>query len=531
MFKVFVADKLAAEGIAALKEYPELEIDFSPGLEVDAAVVHAADADAIIVRSETKIRGKLLDAARRLRVVGRAGIGVDNIDLDATTERGIVVLNTPDANATTTAELAIAHLFALSRQLTEADRSVRGGKWERGKFMGSEVTGKVLGIIGFGTIGRLVAERARGLKMRVLGFDPFVNPETFAEHGVECQALETLLAQADYITLHCPLTDDTRNLLSAERLRALKRGARIINCARGGLIDEAALLEQVTNGHLAGAALDVFEQEPPGDSPLFAQSKIQFTPHLGASTQEAQTAVGVEIAHQIAAFLLRGEVRNAVNLKSITPDRLAQLAPYQRLARSLGKLVSLMCCGPVTELELGLFGRAAELEAQPLVCEAIAGLLQDHLATPINRVNALPLAKRQGIRVSETKSDESKDYLAVVRVRVRGRSEQGPVCLEGTLFDERHPRLVRVNDYEIEAVLDGHVVMTRHADRPGVIGAIGETLGRAGINITRMQVGAAEGKDRAIAVLGVSQTLADETLAGLAAIPAIDRVLQVNFSG
>lgn len=528
MFKVFVADKLAAEGIAALKEYPQLAIDFTPGLEVDAALSHAADADAIIVRSETKIRGKLLDAAKKLRVIGRAGIGVDNIDLEATTERGIVVLNTPDANATTTAELAIAHLFSLSRQLPEADRSVRGGEWARSKFMGSEVSGKCLGIIGFGTIGRLAAERARGLRMRVLGFDPFVNPETFSEYGVECVSLDELLRQADYVSLHCPMTDDTKNLLSAERLKAMKKGARLINCARGGLVDEQALVAVIESGHLAGAALDVFATEPPGASPLFAHPRIQFTPHLGASTQEAQTAVGVEIAHQVAAFLLRNEVRNAVNLKSISADHLARLAPYQKLARNLGKLLSLMLDGAAQEVELGLFGRAADLESQPLLCEVVAGLLQDHLSTPINRVNALTLARRQGIKVSETKASDSKDYLAVVRVR--GRSEHGAVCLEGTLFDERHPRLVRVNDYAIEAVLEGQLVMTRHADRPGVIGAIGEILGREGINITRMQVGAAEATERAIAVIGVSQSLRDSTLIALEAIPAVKKVLQVNFA-
>lgn len=527
MFRVFVADKLAPEGIAALKQYPEIAIDFTPGLEVDAAIPHAAEADAIIVRSETKIRGSLLEAAARLRVVGRAGIGVDNIDLDTATERGIVVLNTPDANATTTAELAIAHLFSLSRQLPEADRSVRAGEWARSRFMGSEVTGKTLGIIGFGTIGRLVAERARGLRMRVLGFDPFVTPETFTGHGVEGVTLDALLQQADYVTLHCPVTEDTRNLLNAARLASMKQGARLINCARGGLVDETALLELVNRGHLAGAALDVFAKEPPGDSPLYAQPRIQFTPHLGASTQEAQTAVGVEIAHQIAAFLLRGEVRNAVNLKSIAPERLAQMAPSLRLARHLGKLLSLMTDGPLQEVEVGLFGRAAELEAQPLICEAIAGIFQDHVATPINRVNALPLARRHGIKVSESKSSESRDYLSVLRVR--GRTAQGGICVEGTLFDERHPRLVRVNDYEIEAVLEGRLLMTRHADRPGVIGAIGEILGRAGINITRMQVGAAEGKERAIAVLGVSEAVGDDALAALSRIEAIDRILQVNF--
>jgi len=528
MIKVFVADKLAKEGIAALAQYPELTVDFCPGLDVEAAIPHIADADAVIVRSETKIRGKLLDAAQRLRVVGRAGIGVDNIDLDGTTERGIVVLNTPDANATTTAELAIAHLFSLSRALPAADRSVRDGKWERSKFMGSEVSGKTVGVIGFGTIGRLFAERARGLKMRVLGFDPFVNPQTFADYGVERMELDALLAVADYVTLHCPMTNDTRNLLSAERMRAMKKGARIINCARGGLVDEAALLELVQGGHLAGAALDVFDKEPPGESPLFGCPNIQFTPHLGASTEEAQTATGVEIAHQIADYLLKGEVRNAVNLKSVPAERLAQLEPYLRLARRLGKLMSGMLDGPLQEVEIGLYGQAAEFDSQPLVAEALAGLLQDHLATPINRVNAAHLARRQGIRLAETRAADTRDYLSVIRVE--GRFAGGRRCLEGTLFDGRHPRLVRVNDYAIEAALEGHLVVTRHADRPGVIGALGELLGRGGINISRMQVGAAEGRDWAIAVLGVSRSLSEAEMAEIAAIPAVDKVLQVNFA-
>ena len=528
MFKVFVADKLAQEGIKALQQYPELEIDFTPGLSVEEAMPHIADADAVIVRSETKIRGPLLKAAGKLRVVGRAGIGVDNIDLDASTERGIVVLNTPDANATTTAELAIAHLFSLSRQLPEADRTTREGQWLRSKFMGSEVSGKTVGIVGFGTIGRLFAERARGLKMQVLGFDPFVNPQTFTEHGVECVDLEALLARSDYVTLHCPMTKDTRNLLNAERLRAMKKGARLINCARGGLVDEAALLEVVNEGHLAGAALDVFEKEPPGASPLFGNPRIQFTPHLGASTEEAQTATGVEIAHQIAAYLIHGEIRNAVNIKGVPPERLARLAPYLELAKRLGRLLAGMVDGPVQEVEVGFFGQAAELDQQPVTAAVVAGLLQDHLELPINRVNAAHLARRQGIRLSEVKSDEVRDYQSVLRVTAC--TEAGRRCLEGTLFDQRHPRLVRVNDYALEAPLEGYVVFTRHADRPGVIGALGELLGREGINISRMQVGAAEGRETAIGMLGIARPLTDAQLEAIGRIPAIDKVMQVDFT-
>lgn len=528
MYKVFVADKLAPQGIAALEEYGELAVDFTPGLKVEEAIGHARDADAIIVRSATKLRGELLEACEKLRVVGRAGIGVDNIDVAAATERGIVVLNTPDANATTTAELAIAHMFSLSRHIPDADRSVRAGEWTPTKFLGAEMTGKTVGIIGFGTIGRLVAERCRGLKMKVIGYDPFVTEANFVEHGVEVRDLDTLLAEADYVTLHCPVTDDTRGLLGAERLALMKSGARLINCARGGLVDEAALAAALTSGKIAGAALDVFEKEPPTESPLLELPSVCFTPHLGASTHEAQTAVGVQIAHQIAAYLIRGEVVNAINLPSIAPEKLKQLGPYLVLARKLGTLLCLMCEGALSELSIGLYGRAAELDPHPVANAALVGLLQDHLSTPVNQVNARHLARRQGINITELSSAESRDYVTVVRIS--GTTAAGTLCLEGTLFDERHPRLVRVNDYLIESELEGQIVMTRHADRPGVIGAIGALLGHEGINITRMQVGiASDDETQAIAVVGVSNELSEATMESLAGIDAINKVLQVRF--
>ena len=527
MYKVFIADKLADVGVEALKKYSEIDIDFAPGLSVEQAIPHAADADAIIVRSETKIRGELLDAAQKLRVVGRAGIGVDNIDLDATTERGIVVLNTPDANATTTAELAVGHMFSLSRHLPSADASVRGGKWERSKFVGAELSGKTVGVIGFGTIGRIFASRCLGLKMRVLGFDPFVTPTTFGEAGVEGVDLDTLLERCDYISLHCPVTDDTRGILSRERMSAMKQGARIINCARGGLIDESALIDLVNEGQLAGAALDVYDNEPPKDSPLLDVPNILFTPHLGASTHEAQTAVGVEIADQIAAYLIRGEVNNAVNTASVAPEQLQQLEPHMRLAKNLGKLLSLMVEEPLTELSIGYYGHAAKIDKGPVSNEALVGLPQSHLSVPVNQVNASHLARRQGIQLTEMASEESRDYLS--SIRVTGNADNYSLCLEGTLFDERHPRLVRVNDYEIEAVLEGHVVLTRHDDRPGVIGAIGEILGRKGINIRRMQVGLANDKEQAIAVIGVKDSLDSDTLDEIREIPAINRILQTRF--
>ena len=528
MYKVFVADKLAPEGVATLQAHPELEVDFSPGLANTEARAHIRDAHAVIVRSATKIRGELLAAATQLTVIGRAGIGVDNIDIDTATERGILVLNTPDANATTTAELAIAHMFALSRHLPEAHRSVRAGEWTPPKFVGTELAGKVVGIIGFGTIGRLVAARCRALKMVVVGHDPFVTESTFAEHGVAVRDLDALLAEADYVSLHCPVTDDTRGLLDARRLHLMKADARLINCARGGLVDEAALAAALTNEELGGAALDVFASEPPGDSPILDAPNVVFTPHLGASTHEAQAAVGTEIASQIAAYLIRGEVQNAINLPNVRPENLRQLNPYLQLARKLGKLLSLMSEGALHELSIGMFGRAAELDAHPIANEALIGLLQDHLSVPVNQVNAGHLARRQGITVTELSSADSRDFLTTLRVS--GSSASSTLCLEGTLFDERHPRLVRVNDFVIESELEGQLVMTRHADRPGVIGAIGALLGREGINITRMQVGiASDDNSQAIAIFGVSKPLSETTMAALGAIDAINKVLQAGF--
>ena len=337
--KIFIADEIAAEGVAYLKEHTDYHIDFSPKLPQEQICEHIQDADAVIVRSATSIRGKVLKAARNLKVIGRAGTGIDNIDVNTATERGIVVVNTPDANATTTAELAIAHMLSLCRHLPAADCSVRQGKWERSKFNGTEIAGKTLAIIGFGTIGRIVANRALGLKMNVIAYDPFVTESVFTDAGVEAMNFDALLPIADIITLHCPLIDKTRDLINAETISRMKPGARLINCARGGLVNESALYEALQSGHLAGAALDVFANEPPQNSPLFELDNIVFTPHLGASTEEAQTAVGIGIAKQVAAFLKDGEAINAVNLPRIPASEVARLKPWLELAHKMGHLL------------------------------------------------------------------------------------------------------------------------------------------------------------------------------------------------
>ena len=523
--KIFIADKISTKGVEGLQG--EFDVDFTTGLSEDEVCKHVSGVDAIIVRSTTKITSKILDCADQLKVIGRAGIGVDNIDVVSATERGIVVLNTPDANATTTAELAIAHMLSLSRHLPDADRSVRAGEWKRSAYVGTEIAGKILGVIGYGTIGRIVASRGLGLKMRVLAHDPFVTSSVFEADGVEPEEIDTLLANADFVTLHCPATESTRNLLSRERLASMKPGARVINCARGGLIDEEALYDLLSDGQLAGAALDVYAQEPPNGSPLLTLPNIAFTPHLGASTAEAQEAVGIEIAHQVATYLNNGEPINAINLAGVSADELSRSRPYQQLACRLARLLVLLSPGALQQVEVAVQGRAAELDPHPVAVEALVGLLSEHHSTPVNQVNALHIAKRQGITLVESRSAETYDYMSLVTIT--GRHENGVVSISGTLFDERHPRLVRINSFDIEAHLEGHLLITLHDDKPGVIGSLGAILGQANINITRMQVGIADNGNEAIAMLEVSEPLSDALVHEVYALDPIRQTIQISL--
>ena len=527
MKKVLVADDIAEEGVDYLRSQPGIAVDVRLGMKEPELCERAVAYDAIIVRSATKITRKVLEAAKQLKVVGRAGIGVDNIDVDAATEQGVVVINTPDANAVSAAELAIAHLLSLCRRLPAADRSVRAGEWKRSLFTGTEVTGKTLGVVGYGNIGRIVAARALGLKMKVVAYDPFVTKEVFADHGVTPLDVDELLAISDFVTLHCPLVDATRNLLSRERIAQMKPGARLINCARGGLVDELALRDALQSGHLAGAALDVFEKEPPGGSLLFELSNVEFTPHLGASTEEAQYAVGVEIARMIAVYLQNGDVTSAVNLPRIDSEQAERLRPYFDLARRLGRLLARMVESPLNQLEVSLQGLAAELEARPVATEALVGFLQEHHTRPVNRVNALHVAKRHGISLSESRSPQTHDYVSLIVVT--GHAGAEAIALTGTLFDERHPRLVRINNYELEAMLEGHMLFTRHDDRPGVVGALGTLLGNEGVNISRMHLGLAPGSDKAIAAIETTTPLSDALMQKVRAISAVNKAMQITL--
>jgi D-3-phosphoglycerate dehydrogenase len=526
-YSILIADPIHADGRALLAAQAGLRVDVESGLDEAALTARIPDYDALIVRSKTRVTRPVIAAATRLRAIGRAGIGVDNIDVAAATERGIVVFNTPDANATTTAELTLAHLLSLSRHLPQADRSVRQGEWQPARFSGVELYGKTIGIIGFGTIGRLVSRRCVGLKMRVLAFDPFVAPEIMEQSAAEPSELDALLASSDYITLHCPLTNKTRNVINASRLAMMKPGARIINCARGGLVDEAALAYALKSGQIAGAALDVYATEPPAGSPLLALDNVVLTPHLGASTEEAQQAVSLRIAQDVIRFLATGAAEAAVNLPRVTSDQLVRTIPYQQLAHALGRLVGSLYEGPITELVVRLFGRVAELDSRPITAEALVGLLSRRMTGRVNRVNAGHLAKLQGIEVRESRTENARDFVSLLEICAISGDKNMTVA--GTLLGERHARLVRIDDYDVEAVPEGHFLFTRHHDQPGVVGALGDILGREKINISRMHVGVGDSSKMAIALISTSASLSASALTEIRALPPIEQAVEFEL--
>jgi len=524
-FKILIADKISPEGLAWLENQPGLETTFLPGQNEDQLVEAIGAFDAVIVRSATRITGRVLEAAKKLKVVGRAGIGVDNIDVSGATEKGVVVLNTPDANATTTAELTIAHILSLSRHLPAADRSVREGQWERAAFMGTEIAGKTLGVLGYGTIGRLVAARGLALKMNVEVHDPFVTDEVVRKNGCRPVDLATLLAGADYLTLHCPVTAGTRGIIGADQLASMKKGARLINCARGPLVDEAALVAALESGQLSGAALDVYAKEPPTGSALLNLPNAVFTPHLGASTREAQVAVGTQIARQVVQFLKTGEPVNAVNLPSVSAEQLARVRPWQGLARALGRLLGALAERQVERIEVTLNGCPEDIDTHLVAVEAVVGFLGNQFSGPVNQVNAPTLAQRQGIKLVEARSDQVSDYRTRLDVAVSGGGES--IQVSGTLFDEQYPRLVRIDDFDIEAVLEGDLLLTRHEDRSGVAADFCRVIADAGINITRLHLGPVGQEGRAMAVVGLENSLPSDALEKIRALPALEMVHQL----
>lgn len=528
MPKVLISDKLSPASIAIFKARG-IETDFRPGLTPAELRAIIGAYDGLAIRSATKVTREVLDAAPRLRVVGRAGIGVDNVDVSSATARGVVVMNTPHGNAITTAEHAIAMMFSLARQIPEASASTKAGKWEKNRFMGTELSGKTLGLIGAGNIGSIVANRAIGLHMKVIAYDPFLSDKRALEIGVEKVEIDALVARADIVTIHAPHTEQTKNILNRARIFALKKGARVINCARGGLLDEAALFEALQSGHLAGAALDVFETEPATDSPLFGLENVVCTPHLGAATAEAQENVALQVAEQMSDFLLTSAVSNAINMPSVTAEEAPRLKPYMELARQLGALAGQLTAAQGDEIKairVEYEGQAADLNHRPLTAAALAGVLTPIMGA-VNMVNAPVVARDRGIEVAETVLERSGDYATLLRVTVVTNALNRSVA--GTLVGTGRPRLVEVKGIAVEAEFAPHMLYVTNQDRPGFIGRFGTTLAEAGINIATFHLGRnAQGGD-AICLVSLDGPIPEAVLAAVRALPLVVRAVPLAF--
>jgi D-3-phosphoglycerate dehydrogenase len=524
MPRVLIADSLSPAAVEIFRQRG-VEADIKVGLSKDELIAIIGDYDGLAVRSATKATKEVLAAAKRLKVIGRAGIGVDNVDIPAATAAGVVVMNTPFGNSITTAEHAIAMMFALARQLPAADLSTQAGKWEKNRFMGVELYAKTLGLIGAGNIGSIVADRANGLKMKVIAYDPFLSPERAVEIGVEKVELADLLARADIITLHTPLTDKTRNILSAESLAATKKGVLIVNCARGGLVDEAALRAGLESGHIGGAAFDVFVEEPAKENVLFGAPNFVATPHLGASTGEAQENVALQVAEQMSDYLLTGAVTNALNSPSVTADEAPKLKPFIALAERLGAFAGQMVDVGLKGVDIAFEGDVAELNVKPLTAAALAGVLRPMLAE-INMVSAPAVAKERGITLSESRQESSPVYESLMRITVL--TEMGRRAFAGTVVAGA-PRIVEVKGMELDAAFAPAMLYVNNLDKPGFIGALGALLGEAGVNIATFNLGRVAAGDDAIALVGIDQTPDDALIARIRALPHVKEARVLRF--
>ncbi len=525
--RVLIADKLSP---LAQKLFDErgIETETKIGLDKDKLAAVIDDYDGLAVRSTTKVTERALASVNgRLKVIGRAGIGVDNIDVAVATAKGIIVMNTPFGNSITTAEHAIAMMMALARQIPEADRSTQAGKWEKSRFMGVEVTGKTLGIIGCGNIGSIVANRAQGLAMKVIAYDPFLTPERAGDLGVEKVELDELFARADVITLHTPLTDKTRHIIDAEAIAKMKTGVRIVNCARGGLIDEPALANAIRSGRVAGAALDVFETEPAIENPLFAMPNVVCTPHLGAATSEAQENVAVQLAEQMSDYLLKGAISNAVNFPSITAEEAPRLQPFIKLAEQLGSFAGQLTESGLTQIRIEYAGDIGELNTKALTSAALHGILRP-LLQDVNMVNAPVIARQRGIRLEEVRRGQEGAYETYMRVTLT--TEQQSRAIAGTVFSDNRPRLIQIHGINLEAELTPYMLYTENNDKPGYIGAIGGILGEAGVNIATFTLGRQEAGGKAIALIGLDEAVNDKVLAKVRELHNVMRANRLHFS-
>lgn len=524
--KVLVLDNVSEKAVAVLEENG-IKAEISPTLPQEELVKIISQYQGMIVRSQTKVTAEVIAAANNLKVIGRAGVGVDNIDVNAATRKGIIVMNAPDGNTISTAEHTVAMLMALARNIPQAHAMLKQGNWDRKKFTGVEVNGKVLGIIGMGRIGKEVARRMQAMGMTILAADPFLTAEKAAEIGVRLVEMETLLAEADFITIHTPLTDETRGLLNAETLKKTKKGVRIINCARGGIIDEEALADAVEAGHVAGVALDVFSQEPPTCQRLLALPQVIVTPHLGASTREAQENVAVDVAKEMSRALKGEPFKNAVNIPSVPPEVLNILRPYFNLAEKLGMLVVQLAKGRLERVEVEYSGEIAAYDFAPLTNLVLKGILQPVLEEEVNIVNASVLADQRGIKIGERKEKVDKDYSN--RIKIRAFSAGKEYAVAGTLFREKQERIVEIDGYHFDVVPEGNLIIAPHIDRPGIIGRVGTILGAAGINIAFMQVGRKEVGGTAIMTMTVDSPVPEPLLKQIEEVDGIKNACLVKL--
>ena len=527
MPKVLISDAMSPAAVQIFKDRG-IEVDFQPALGKDkeklAAVV--GNFDGLAIRSATKVTSKVLEQARNLKVIGRAGIGVDNVDIPAATARGIIVMNTPFGNSITTAEHAISLMLALARQIPEADASTRAGKWEKNKFMGVEIFGKTLGVVGCGNIGSIVADRATGLRMKVVAFDPFLSQERADNLGVEKVEVDELFRRADFITLHTPLTDKTRNIINAGAIKSMKKGVRIINCARGGLVDEAALYEALKSGQVAGAAFDVFVTEPATENPLFHLPNVVCTPHLGAATSEAQENVALQIAEQMSDYLLRGAITNAINFPSISAEEAPKLKPFIALAEKLGSFAGQLTETGISKVQLAYEGAVAQMNTKALTSAALAGLLRPMLGD-VNVVSAPVVSKERGIVVEEVTREMPEDYESLITVTVT--TERQTRHVSGTVFADGRPRIVNIKGIRMDAEFGPSMIYITNLDKPGFIGKFSSTLGEAGINIATFHVGRDAPGGNAVALIEIDGDLPEAVLAKVRALPQVQQAKPLHF--
>ena len=526
MAKVLISDKLSPRA-AKMFENRGIDVTVEPGLSADKLIERIGEFDGLAVRSATKVTRDVLAGDGRLKVIGRAGIGVDNIDVAAASARGVVVMNTPFGNSITTAEHTIGLMFAVARDIPAADRSTQSGKWEKSRFMGVELTGKTLGIIGCGNVGSIVAERALGIKMKVVAYDPYLPPDRAAALAVEKVEFDKLLRRADFITLHTPITDSTHGILNTEAFAQMKDGVRIVNCARGELIVEADLVAALTSGRVGGIALDVYAEEPPPDNfSLFGLDHVVATPHLGAATTEAQENVALQVAEQMSDFLATGAIVNAINMASVSAEDVPRLAPFMRLAELLGSLAGQIAESSVTAVAMEFEGQLERIDSRPLCAAALQGLLTPMVDT-VNTVSAPIIARERGIAISEVIHDRNGKYQTLLRLTVT--TENRTRTFAGTLFGGNKPRIVEINGIGLEAELGPHMLYTVNKDRPGFIGRLGSTLGDAGVNIATFHLGRAKVGGDAVAMIQIDEPLDEAVLDSVRALPDVVQARTLKF--